>query len=153
MSEEAYSENFSLRQQMAVQLVRHGCLQFAGDSMFPVLQDGDQVCPRLEGEPRLGDLMVFSLHGEICIHRVMAVTPDGWLTRGDACRRMDPPVSRDAFLGLLDGLYDPQTQKSRPFRKQRAFYNGIFCRLAGSEPWRAWIGFRLARLAWKFSGH
>ncbi len=153
MSEESISEKLSLRQQMAVQMVRHGYLQFVGDSMFPVLQDGDKVCPRLEGEPRPGDLVVFDLYGEICIHRVMAVTQDGWLTRGDACRRMDPPVSHDAFLGLLDGLYDPQTQKNSPFGKQRAIYNGIFRRLAGSEPWRTWIGYRLARLAWKFSGH
>lgn len=73
--------------------------------MVPVLREGDSVTAcRVGGpiRPRQGDLLVLDLPGAgLVVHRLVWAGAAGLRTRGDGSGRMDPPVSRDAVLGLV----------------------------------------------------
>ena len=69
-----------------------------GTSMYPTLRRADLLV--LEAEPdlpiRRGDVIVFSQPDEAqpIVHRVEAVTQEGFITRGDYCATADPWVVR-----------------------------------------------------------
>lgn len=140
----------------ALQIVRCGYMRFTGMSMVPVLREGDLVCPSPYNQslPAPGDLVAFFIGDEVCVHRVMAVSADSLLTRGDANRRFDAPVPMCSVLGLVDGLYDPLSGKVKPFNGLRAVWNTavrLLARLAGRSGWLAWCSSRTSG-AWKKAG-
>ncbi|GEM_PF-3651684 len=81
-----------------------------GNSMYPVLQKGDLVLIQtLSREPEVGDIILFSGFVErdverrqYVLHRVYGVTPEGFLTKGDAMPAPDPwVVPRERVLGKV----------------------------------------------------
>ena len=64
-----------------------------GESMLPVLRDGDLLETTLPGRPlRVGDVIAFRPGGsdERIVHRISAILPEGMLTRGDSSDSPDP---------------------------------------------------------------
>ncbi len=85
-------------------------LIYRGESMGPTLQEGDVVSLSTVGNRavRRGDIIVFPAPGEArrVIHRVVAVTPAGYLTRGDNAPSLDPWTVKTADIyGLVRHIY------------------------------------------------
>lgn len=75
-----------------------------GHSMWPLVQHGDRVVvqpidPR--SPPHIGDIALVTFADRLVLHRVIAVTPFGITTKGDAVARPDPRIQPDAILGAL----------------------------------------------------
>jgi len=83
------------------------------DSMEPVLSPGDGFLV-LKLRPRPGAVVVYRpvvLPAEYVVHRVVAETPAGLITRGDASPATDqatgePPVTADRVLGVVPAWRD-----------------------------------------------
>ncbi len=82
----------------------HGVLYVEGGSMRPTLYPGDLIVyTRVAAEPQRGDLAVFAHDGDLVVHRVVRVKPDGSLRmRGDANTAADvEPVDRNDIRGVV----------------------------------------------------
>lgn len=81
----------------------HVWLVASGESMLPALRPGDELLfgPLREGEPRLGQVVLWQRGGKLIAHRVVELRADGLVTAGDASVRADPAISRDALVGVL----------------------------------------------------
>lgn len=83
---------------------------FSGDSMLPLLQDGDQIWVRSIPweQAASGDLMVFARFSSgrpsLVVHRLLAKDRTAVRTRGDACRQPDAPAQPGDFLGKVVGF-------------------------------------------------
>ena len=81
-----------------------GTLLYRGQSMLPTFRELDLICYQRDCPVKAGDVVAFSLPGDrpcIVVHRVMKVTEDGLVTRGDN-GEPDPdvvPISR--VLGVV----------------------------------------------------
>jgi signal peptidase len=78
----------------------------SGNSMYPALCDGDllMTVPCSERIPFTGDIIVFKCPGEdtLTVHRIMRVTDQGILTRGDNNAGNDPWMLRpDVVKGTV----------------------------------------------------
>jgi signal peptidase I len=75
-----------------------------GVSMRPHIHAGDLALVRPIGDYRVGDIVAYhsaTLH-VVVLHRIIAVTPSGYIFRGDANSWPDPgPVPRSALVGKL----------------------------------------------------
>jgi signal peptidase len=78
------------------------------DSMAPTLETGDAYLVVDGGTPSTGDILVFDAETRAgyTTHRVVEVTPEGYLTQGDANPTTDqaagePPVTEDQTLGTV----------------------------------------------------
>ncbi|MGH7986889.1 MAG: S24/S26 family peptidase [Candidatus Binataceae bacterium] len=81
-------------------------LRVFGTSMLPAVWPGDEVA--LDGAmliPAVGEIVMFSRHGRLFIHRVVERrTCNGeteLVTRGDALAECDPPIKLDQVLGRV----------------------------------------------------
>lgn len=77
-----------------------------GNSMAPLIRHGDTVVIQHGDVPlRIGDVVVAKRQGAIVVHRLvhseMEEGRERFLTRGDACRDIDPPVRRDQIIGKV----------------------------------------------------
>lgn len=66
----------------------------AGESMSPTLDLGDLVVTWRAGEPRVGDIVLYTVPdgpaaGQPVIHRIVGGGPDGWVTQGDNVAQPD----------------------------------------------------------------
>jgi hypothetical protein len=68
--------------------------------MMPTLRQGDivNVAPRKSWRP--GDIILVQRDQEMILHRVLANTAWGIITKGDALDHFDPPVAQTEILGL-----------------------------------------------------
>ena len=78
----------------------------SGNSMAPLICDGDTVVVEHgDGQPRIGDVIVVKRDGAVVAHRLIHFeTKEGderFLTQGDSCSGIDPPVRRDQILGKV----------------------------------------------------
>ena len=84
---------------------RLGFLPVQGDSMEPVLRDGDLLAVDLDpGRPRIGDLLLFRQNRAVVIHRLLGKCrlssgKRGWRTRGDGVPYLDPAVDPAEVFG------------------------------------------------------
>jgi hypothetical protein len=77
-------------------------VEHRGFSMWPVLRPGDRLrVARLDGPPAAGEVAVFARAGRLVAHRVVAVAGETVTTRGDALRRPDAPIAREALVGRV----------------------------------------------------
>ena len=78
-------------------------LRVFGASMLPTLWPGDEVdlagCSLRDAAP--GEIIVAWRDGRFFLHRYLASHEDGFLARGDAMPRPDPPYAADACLGKV----------------------------------------------------
>ena len=77
-----------------------------GNSMAPLIRHGDTVVIEHGDVPlRIGDVVVAKRRGAIVAHRLvhseMEEGRERFLTRGDACGVIDPPVRRDQIIGKV----------------------------------------------------
>jgi hypothetical protein len=75
-------------------------LTLRGDSMAPLVRDGDVVCVE-PGAARPGELVLAERDGRLVTHRLVSLAAGVAVTRGDACRGDDPPVPATALLGRV----------------------------------------------------
>ena len=75
-----------------------------GDSMHPVIRDGDyvRVVPCAASELRRGDIILAATARGLTAHRIVRISRRGIITRGDNSLRSDPPVEVADVLGRID---------------------------------------------------
>jgi hypothetical protein len=78
-------------------------LRATGTSMLPSIWPGDVVTIHSSrfSEVSGGDLVLFFRNGRFFVHRVLEVSGNSLLTRGDSVLGPDPPVSPDELLGRV----------------------------------------------------
>ncbi|AFK22207.1 signal peptidase I [Pyrococcus sp. ST04] len=77
------------------------------DSMYPTLKRWDVffINPLAKGD--VGDIIVFNLSGKWTVHRVYAITSEGYITKGDNNVATDqqggknPPIKEDQIIGKV----------------------------------------------------
>jgi len=76
-----------------------------GHSMTPFIRDGD-VITVAPGRIRFGDMVAFvSPHsGKLTVHRVVRISRDGYLIKGDNTLEPDGTVPRTSLLGRVVGV-------------------------------------------------
>lgn len=76
-----------------------------GHSMFPFVIDGDtiMVSPYLDIPPEVGDIVAFldSVTGNLIVHRIISLSRNQFITKGDSCFRMDTPQPISTILGFV----------------------------------------------------
>ena len=77
------------------------------NSMYPTLKRWDVFFINPLSKGNVGDIIVFNLSGKWTVHRVYAITEEGYITKGDnnvATDQQDgknPPVPRDQVIGKV----------------------------------------------------
>ena len=74
-----------------------------GSSMLPSIRPGDilQIHKCVTEDAKLGDIVLFTRHGRLFAHRVLARSNVGLVTQGDAVAVPDPSVSASELLGKV----------------------------------------------------
>jgi signal peptidase I len=78
-------------------------LTVAGNSMIPVLRVGDTIVVEAVTDSSIcpQDIVVFLRSGALCTHRVVKSSGPNVITRGDANRHLDFPISRAECLARV----------------------------------------------------
>jgi hypothetical protein len=81
-------------------------LLVTGDCMQPALQPGDfvEIVPVRARRPRLGEIVLVRHPRGLRLHRLVPGPPRGWSllrTKADRAAYWDPPVPREAVLGVV----------------------------------------------------
>ena len=148
---------------------------FSGNSMYPTIKEPDYLEILAYGNtlPRRGDVVYFRSPGRglMVVHRVMAVRPDGLVTRGDNNPQNDPGIIppgavegrviavccadkkrgvRGGAAGMMDFF------NARVLYRARWLAAGIYRLFSGSYPLTGSLRFfapRRARFKFVFFGH
>jgi hypothetical protein len=70
-----------------------------GGSMVPAIGKGDVVAIVPGGQCRVGDIVLYLRGDGLFLHRVVAKSSQGIVTKGDAVGHLDPPVDPGKILG------------------------------------------------------
>jgi signal peptidase I len=120
LTEAPAASSESLRLELAAKVLRDfGELRFraSGGSMLPAIFPGDILLVRRDpiGRIRPGHTVLSFRAGQFYAHRVVRIENSGaavcLITRGDALRVEDPPVSEDEYLGRVTGLSRGRTHR------------------------------------------
>lgn len=78
-------------------------LRVSGESMMPLLRDGDRVWVERQQAELLypGDLVVIKVDHELITHRLVASRRGYWITKGDHAVHMDPMQEPGNILGCV----------------------------------------------------
>lgn len=105
-----------------------------GQSMHPSLREGDIITLSPLGDmlPRRGEVVAFQFPDReaLVIHRVLRVTPDGWLIKGDNNTAPDGVIPAANLCGVVTGVERHGCALGWPDRRHAR---------------RAWLAFVLAR--------
>jgi signal peptidase I len=76
-----------------------------GHSMAPFIRDGDVITVS-PGRIRFGDVVAFvgPRSGKLTVHRVVRISPDGYLIKGDNASEPDGILPRTSLLGRVVGV-------------------------------------------------
>jgi len=84
-------------------------VEAASNSMGPLVQPGDRL--RLSAlDPagaRPGTIVAYRRGDTLIVHRLLAVTPAGFVTKGDALPDTDAPVAASAIVGRVAAIRSP----------------------------------------------
>ena len=72
-------------------------------SMEPELSVDDLVFVREQDDYKTGDVVVYQDGRSLVIHRIIEVTEEGYITKGDANNTADEPISCEAVKGRMTG--------------------------------------------------
>ena len=77
------------------------------NSMQPIMQIGDLIIAEVvnTGIVKPGDIIIIRRSDDFLTHRVISITKDGWLTKGDNNLMMDPIVKRGSLIGLVKEVH------------------------------------------------
>jgi len=70
-------------------------------SMEPAIHVGDLVIIHRQGSYAVGDIVTFAGNNYPITHRVMGLTPNGYITQGDANNAVDGEIDRDRIIGRV----------------------------------------------------
>jgi len=70
-------------------------------SMEPVLSVDDLVIVKEQDDYKVGDVVVYQDGRSLVIHRIIDVTKEGYITKGDANNTADEPIKKDAVKGRM----------------------------------------------------
>ncbi|OGI07960.1 MAG: signal peptidase I [Candidatus Margulisbacteria bacterium GWF2_35_9] len=74
-----------------------------GNSMFPVLKDGDKVLIKKAKEYEVGSVIVFKYNDEgLLIHRILEIKDGKYYCKGDNCYRLEEVGKNDIIGKVLD---------------------------------------------------
>lgn len=78
-------------------------LKLMGTSMLPSIWPGDVVTVRRcqVADLRPGEIVLYRGAGALTAHRLISVTPDNLILRGDSLEHCDPPVRNDQVVGRV----------------------------------------------------
>jgi len=83
---------------------------YSGPSMQPTFQTGHLLYVRPDAQSlQPGDVLVYQseVAGHLIVHRAVALTPDGWIMRGDNNRLLDAsPVPAENIIGRVELVDD-----------------------------------------------
>ena len=112
--------------------------QARGESMKPAIRSGDHVYvrPMLDRRsPRVGDVVLVRAPRGLTAHRVVKITPNGIVTRGDNSLLSDFALGHDAIVGHLTHVERDGNMVPLPLRAPRFFAR---LRLAFAFLFHAW---------------
>lgn len=91
-----------------------GLSMTSGSSMRPLIWGGQHcvVVVPLEGEPTLGDLLMFRQNDRNIVHRLVEIRQDVYITRGDNCLKTET-VRREEIIGRVAEVH--RTSGYRPW--------------------------------------
>lgn len=75
----------------------------SGLSMWPLIRPGQRIVIAPRGRLARGDLALVVLGRSLVLHRVIAMSPQGLVTKGDAMPTPDPEVAHADVLGQVPG--------------------------------------------------
>ena len=77
------------------------------NSMRPIMQIGDLIVAEVvnAGIIKAGDIIVVRRIDDFLTHRVITITKDGWLTKGDNNLIIDPLVKTENLIGLVKEVH------------------------------------------------
>lgn len=83
-------------------------LQAKGGSMFPFIRSGDWVhvalCKSEKNGIKKGDIILFSIDKNLYLHRVLRITNEGYIVKGDMSLGVDGIINIDDILGSVVSL-------------------------------------------------
>ena len=100
-----------------------------GDSMRPMLRGKrDSVLVKAVLRPiKRGDVLLYEMaDGTHVLHRVVAVTKEGYQMRGDNCYAPEPLLREDAIIGILEGFWRKERYYACDTHKGYRFYIGLW---------------------------
>jgi len=88
-----------------------------GASMYPALRDGDRVVVSARRRPRVGDVIVYKKDADdvFVAHRVVKITADAFIAKGDNSLCCDRAISHQDALGVV--LYVIRGNAIRRFKR------------------------------------
>lgn len=142
------------------------CFVYSGPSMRPTFRPGHLLYVRpLSQSLQPGDVLVFQgdEEGRFVVHRAVALTPDGWIMRGDNNRLLDAvPVPPSRVVGKVElvetgGSFQPvrgglpalylarlRWSLRAPFLRLRSLLGAPYRALRAWPPARGWLSRRFA---------
>jgi hypothetical protein len=84
--------------------------------MYPAIRSGDavEISPCEVSDVRRGDIVLASIPRGLTLHRVIRISPQGIVMRGDNSLRPDPMFGASNLLGRAV-IFEEITRDSRPF--------------------------------------
>ncbi len=107
-----------------------------GCSMLPLLrQNRDTVVIKPVTEPlKVNDVVFYKRdNSEYVLHRIVKITPNGYIIRGDNCYYDETDIKDDNILGILSGYY--RDEEYIDCNNSKQYKNYVF-RRRSSYPFR-----------------
>lgn len=125
-----------LQQAQVVQMV-----QIEGESMAPAFRNGDWVKIVNTAEVAPGDVVLFEKAARRFLHRLVAVRPPLYLTKGDNCPWFDAPIGSRQIIGKAAAVERDgwELDLTGPREKLRGFLLALYSLYAG-EAYRQYPG-------------
>jgi len=89
-----------------VQAAGSASLRVTGLSMLPSIRPGDELVVRRHviGDLTPGEVVLFRRDGKLTAHRIMRISGEYLITRGDSAPANDPPVRMSELVGRVEGI-------------------------------------------------
>ena len=122
-----------------------------GFSMLPLLHDRESIVIVETAEkvpPKKGDVVLYKTYGTYVLHRVMRITPEEYLIRGDNTWVMEH-VPKSALLATMTGFY--RKAEGKLITRNNAGYKLYRMMLPGIR-WTRRIGSKVKRIILRILG-
>lgn len=79
----------------------YGTAVVLSGSMEPAFSQGDLILVRQKDSYTQGDIVVYQDSGSLVVHRILEISSDTVITKGDANDAADPPIATSAIKGSV----------------------------------------------------
>jgi len=119
------------------------------NSMQPVINIGDSIVMEVipGKDVKIGDIIVIKRVDDFLSHRVISITKDGWVTKGDNNILLDPPVQSKNLIGRVRMVKQANQMINLETRKWH-YINFLFAKIGELET-RAFSRHRYFRLPFR----